>query len=58
MQHLLDQGPLLNEEGNLTESGYAFSLIKKYSRDAIKAPAMRIKEWDYYYVGNNHVGVA
>ncbi|MFA5442869.1 MAG: DUF2804 domain-containing protein [Bacilli bacterium] len=58
MQHLLSEGPLLNEEGNLSEAGYAFSLVKKYSRDDIKAPNLRIKEWDYYYVGNNHVGVA
>ncbi|MFA5481533.1 MAG: DUF2804 domain-containing protein [Bacilli bacterium] len=58
MQHELKSGPLLNEEGNLCESGYAFSLVKTYSREAIKAPKWRIKEWDYYYVGNNHCGVA
>ncbi|MFA5421916.1 MAG: DUF2804 domain-containing protein [Bacilli bacterium] len=58
MQHLLTPGPLLNEEGDLVEAGYAFSLVKHYSREAIKAPKLRIKEWDYYYVGNQHVGVA
>lgn len=58
MQHELSAGPLLNEEGNLFESGYAFSLVKKYDRSAIKAPLLRIKEWDYYYVGNKHCGVA
>ena len=58
MQHLLSAGPLLNEEGNLNESGYAFSLVKKYDREQIKAPILRIKEWDYYYIGNKHCGVA
>lgn len=58
MQNKLDYGPLLDESGNLNESGYAFSLVKEYSRDAIKANKMRIKEWDYYYVGNKKYGLA
>jgi len=57
-QQLLSHGPLLNEEGNLTEAGYAPSLVKIYDRNAIKARKMRIKEWDYYYCGNAHFGVA
>jgi len=57
-QHLLSEGPLLDEEGNLCEAGYAFSLVKKYDRSAIKAPSLRIKEWDYYYIGNKNYGVA
>lgn len=58
MQHLLSEGPLLNEQGDLVEAGYAYSLVKKYDREAIKAPKLRIKEWDYYYVGNAHYGLA
>ena len=42
-QHLLSAGPLLNEEGNLSEAGYAFSLVKEYDRKAIKAGSLRIK---------------
>ena len=57
-QHLLSKGPLLNQSGNLDEAGYAFSLAKQYSRDQIKAKKMRIKEWDYYYIGNADCGVA
>ncbi|MCQ2800298.1 MAG: DUF2804 domain-containing protein [Bacilli bacterium] len=57
-QHLLEPGLLLNEEGNLMEAGYAYSLVKKYDRTAIKAGKSRIKEWDYYYVGNKHRGIA
>ncbi len=57
-QHLLTPGPLLDEQGNLAEAGYAFSLVKDYDRSAIKANSMRIKEWDYYYIGNASYGVA
>ena len=55
-QNLLHQGKLLDENGNLTEAGYHYRLVKEYSRDDIKASKMRIKEWDYYYIGNNKKG--
>lgn len=58
MQHLLSSGPLLDEKGNLAEAGYAFQLVKKYDRKAIKGDKLRIKEWDYYYFGNKEYGVA
>lgn len=58
MQHKLSNGPLLNEKGNLCEAGYAFSMVKQYDRKSIKANKMRIKEWDYYYIGNNDYGIA
>ena len=48
MQHKLSAGPLLNEQGHLCEAGYATSLVKTYDRSAIRANALRIKEWDYY----------
>ena len=57
-QHQLTPGPLLDEQGNLVEAGYATSLVKAYNRAAIKAPAWRIKEWDYYYIGNQKFGLA
>lgn len=57
-QHQLTPGPLLNEHGNLCEGGYAFSLVKRYDRDAIKVGKSRIKEWDYYYIGNANYGIA
>ncbi|MCR5079450.1 MAG: DUF2804 domain-containing protein [Bacilli bacterium] len=56
--HLLSIGPLLDENGNLCEAGYATSLVKQYDRNAIKAGKSRIKEWDYYYVGNSDYGIA
>ena len=57
--HLLtERGKLLDEKGNIAEPGYATSLIKEYDRKDIKASPLRIKEWDYYYVGNARHGVA
>ena len=58
MQHRLEAGKLLDEKGNLQEAGYAFSLVKEYQRKDIKAAKFRIKEWDYYYFGNDEYGVA
>ena len=57
-QNQLGNGKLLNVYGNLNEAGYAFSLVKEYNRKDIKASKFRIKEWDYYYIGNNSFGVA
>ena len=58
MQKELTSGPLLNEDGNLVEAGYSTSLIRNYNRQTIKAKKSRIKEWDYYYVGNKDYGLA
>ena len=58
MQIKLNPGKLLDSNGNLIQAGYANSLVREYSRNAIKASKWRIKEWDYYYVGNSKHGVA
>ena len=58
MQNKLTEGLLLNEKGYLNEAGYATSLVKKYSRDQIKASKLRIKEWDYYLIHNENYAVA
>jgi len=58
MQNKLSEGKLLNASGNLNQPGYATSLVKEYNRNDIKASKWRIKEWDYYYVGNSKYGVA
>ena len=42
--------PLLTSEGALREPGWSRKLYQVYDRKAIKAPAFRIKEWDYYLV--------
>ena len=58
MQHELSKGPLLDNKGNLCEAGFSFRMVKEYDRNKIKARKTRIKEWDYYYIGNNNYGVA
>ena len=50
MEKMLSKGPLLDEQGNLAEAGYAFDLVKEYDRKAIKGLKTRIKEWDYYFI--------
>ncbi len=58
MQHQLEPGELLYRDGNLIEAGYATSLVKVYNRQHIKTNKLRIKEWDYYYIGNDYYGIA
>ena len=57
MNKLLSPGPLLDEKGNLIEPGYSTTLIKEYRRDMIHGLRWRIKEWDYYYIGNQEYGL-
>ena len=45
--------PLLDEKGNLTQAGYAKRLLPVYDREKVKGGFARLKEWDYYYVGND-----
>ena len=59
MQHEITKAiPLLDGEGNLTEPGYARSLLPVYRRADIKASKLRIKEWDYYLVNNGRFALA
>ncbi len=57
-QHQLTEGPLLNKKGELIESGYHTKLIKTYDKSLVKNARMRLKEWDYYYIGNKDYGLA
>ena len=50
--------PLLDASGNLTEPGWARSLLPVYCRSQIRAPKTRIKEWDYYCITDGHIGLA
>ncbi|MCH5162724.1 MAG: DUF2804 domain-containing protein [Clostridiales bacterium] len=54
----LESGALLDDNGELIESGYAFSQVKTYDRAAVRRKRLRIKEWDYYYFGDDKRGVA
>ena len=59
MQRFIDtRCDLLDEKGHLTNPGYSTTEIWDYERADIRASTLRIKEWDYYYVGNESFGVA
>ena len=59
MQHEITQViPLLDEKGNLTKPGYAKRLLPVYDRKKVRGGFARLKEWDYYYAGNDRYGVA
>ena len=59
MQHEITRPiALLDETGNIKEPGYAKKNLISYDRSAIKAGSLRIKEWDYYLVGNDRFAVA
>ena len=59
MQHeITERIPLLDGEGNLTQAGFAKRLLPVYDRKKVRGGLTRLKEWDYYYIGNNRFGLA
>ena len=59
MQHEITRRiPLLDENGELSQPGFARRLLPVYSRKQIKAGRLRIKEWDYYLITNGRFGLA
>lgn len=58
MEHKLTNGPLLDKKGNLIEAGYAFDLVRQYSRKDIRGLISRKKEWDYYFIADDEFGIA
>ena len=57
-KRIVTAGPLHDEQGRLTETGYATELIKTYERDRVAAKRRRIKEWDYYAVCTDRFALA
>lgn len=55
---ITSSAPLLDEQGNLLQAGYAKKLLPVYRRADIKVSPTRIKEWDYYLVSNGRFAVA
>lgn len=49
---------LLDEQGHISNPGWARQLYWTYDRKDIHAPKWRIKEWDYYLITNDSFGVA
>ena len=59
MQHEITKAiPLLDEKGDLTEPGYAKSLLPVYRRADVKVRRTRLKEWDYYLINNGRFALA
>ena len=55
---ITSKAPLLRDDGTLTSAGYATDPVLSYHREKIRASKLRIKEWDYYYIGNEKNGIA
>lgn len=49
---------LLGADGNISEPGWARTPVWKYERSQIRSSSLRIKEWDYYLVMNEHYAAA
>ena len=49
---------LLDGNGEIREPGWSRRMVQRYKRRMIKAPAFRIKEWDYYIVLGDGFGAA
>ena len=59
INHLIcGSGPLLDQAGHLREAGYALSPPFDYDHAQIAASPLRIKDWDYYLVNDEHRAVA
>ena len=55
---IIASAPLLDANGSLTYRGFATKLLPQYRRADIKVGSLRIKEWDYYLVNDEHYAVA
>lgn len=53
-----DAGHLHRLDGSLAARGWATEPLLCYDRSRIKAPALRMKEWDYYLVNDDEYAVA
>lgn len=49
---------LLGPDGSLLHRGWSRRPLLRYRRDAVRAAAFKIKEWDYYLVGDGRHGLA
>lgn len=49
---------IFNENGELLNPGWARKMHFQYNPEDMKVQRSRAKEWDYYFIGNEEVGVA
>ena len=56
--HEVTTKQLLLKNGQIREPGWSRQMLQMYSRNDIKAPKFRIKEWDYYLIMAQEFAVA
>lgn len=49
---------VLDEKGHVIEAGYSKNEILHYDKKQVKTSRFRLKEWDYFFVGNESYGLA
>lgn len=57
-RRIVQRGPLLDDTGRLATCGYATSQLLDYDRSRVRTSRLRIKEWDYYLVNDDHYALA
>ncbi len=57
-QQRLTPGDLHDAQGHLQQCGWATAELRRYDRAAVRASALRIKEWDYYCIANDRFALA
>ncbi len=56
-REITDKSNLLDEDGKLTQKGWAREPLLTYNRENIAASFLEIKEWDYYAILNPEFGI-
>ncbi len=58
LQHeITEKTKLLDENGNVLEPGYAKKMLYEYNRENVAVSKALLKEWDYYYIGNEKAAI-
>ncbi len=57
-KEITERVPLLDKDGNLSCPGYARKLLPVYKSPVTFSERFKTKQWDYYYIGNDHYGLA
>ena len=50
--------PLFNEEGILANPGWGRKMYFQYDPTKMAANPKKLREWDYYFIGSDELGVA
>ncbi len=56
-QEITQEGPLLDNNGHLVQSGWGKHPFLQYDRSKVRAHPLRIKEFDFYEIRNDKIGL-